>query len=128
MTPTPFTMRFDFGDVVLVPFPFTNQAGVKQRPAVVVSSAEYADARPDIVIMAITSQVRPVLGHADYVIADWQGAGLLKASLVKPVLATIEQSLVRRVLGRLADADSDGLRGMLRFVLGPQSAGIGASG
>ena len=31
--------RFDFGDVVLVPFPFTDQSGTKKRPAVVVSIA-----------------------------------------------------------------------------------------
>jgi mRNA interferase MazF len=29
-------LRFDFGDVVLVPFPFTDQSGTKRRPAVVV--------------------------------------------------------------------------------------------
>lgn len=32
-------MRFDFGDVVLVPFPFTDQSGTKKRPAVIVSIA-----------------------------------------------------------------------------------------
>lgn len=110
-------MGFEFGDVVLVPFPFTNQVGVKQRPAVVVSSADYADARPDIVIMAITSQIRPTLGFAEYIIVDWQAAGLLKPSLVKPVFATIEQILVRRVMGRMSEPDGDGLRGALEFIL-----------
>ena len=47
--------RFDFGDVVLVPFPFTDQSGTKRRPAVVVSLAGYNMSRRDIVIMAITS-------------------------------------------------------------------------
>ncbi len=37
--------RFAFGDVLLVPFPFTNQAGAKQRPAVVVSSNSYGAQR-----------------------------------------------------------------------------------
>ena len=54
--------RFDFGDVVLVPFPFTDQSGTKRRPVVVVSLAGYNMSRRDIVIMAITSQVRPSLG------------------------------------------------------------------
>jgi mRNA interferase MazF len=54
--------RFDFGDVVLVPFPFTDQSGTKRRPAVVVSLAGYNMSRRDIVIMAITSQARPSLG------------------------------------------------------------------
>lgn len=111
-------MPFDFGDVVLIPFPFTDQAGVKQRPAVVVTSSEYAEARPDIIVMAITSRMRPSLGYAEYVIADWQGAGLVKSSLVKPVLASIEQSLVRRVMGRLGDADLEGLREVIEFILG----------
>ena len=56
------TSRFSFGDVVLVPFPFTDQSGTKKRPAVVVSSHSYNASRRDIVIMAITSQVRTPLG------------------------------------------------------------------
>lgn len=31
----PPTTSFEFGDIVLVPFPFTNQAGTKRRSAVV---------------------------------------------------------------------------------------------
>ena len=49
--------RFSFGDVVLVPFPFTDQTGAKKRPAVVVSGSAYSTARRDTMIMAITSQL-----------------------------------------------------------------------
>ena len=93
--------RFCFGDVVLVPFPFTDQSGTKKRPAVVVSSAGYSASRRDIVIMAITSQVRTPLGFGEAMVDDWQGAGLIKASSLKPVFTTIEQGLVVRVMGRL---------------------------
>ena len=34
-------MPFEFGDVVLVPFPFTSRAASKRRPAVVVSNRAY---------------------------------------------------------------------------------------
>jgi mRNA interferase MazF len=37
----PPTTGYSFGDVVLVPFPFTDQSGIKKRPAVIVSSAAY---------------------------------------------------------------------------------------
>jgi mRNA-degrading endonuclease toxin of MazEF toxin-antitoxin module len=50
-------MPYDFGDVVLVPFPFTNQKAFKKRPAVIVSSRGYNAARPDVIIMAVTSQL-----------------------------------------------------------------------
>jgi mRNA interferase MazF len=51
-------MPFEFGDVVLVPFPFTNQIASKKRPAVIVSNRTYNAAKPDVVLMAVTSQLR----------------------------------------------------------------------
>jgi hypothetical protein len=48
-------MRYQFVDVVLVPFPFTDQSATKQRPGVIVSSAAYHDARRDLILMAVTS-------------------------------------------------------------------------
>ncbi len=36
----PFMTRFEFGDIVLVPFSFTDQTTNKKRPAVVISSQE----------------------------------------------------------------------------------------
>jgi mRNA interferase MazF len=47
-------MPYEFGDVVLVPFPFTNQVTTNQRPAVIVSAAAYNRTKPDVVVMAIT--------------------------------------------------------------------------
>ena len=103
-------MPFDFGDVVLVPFPFTDQTTSKKRPAVVVSNRAYNTARPDIIVMAITSQRRPNPGLGDVGLASWQAAGLLKPSVVKPVFATLEQRLVLRTLGTLAADDQATLR------------------
>jgi mRNA interferase MazF len=114
----PFNGVPDFGDVVLVPFPFTNQSTTKQRPAVVVSTRAYAQARPDLVLMAITSQVRSPLAFGEAVIADWQTAQLLKPSVVKPLLATLEQSLIIRQLGSLSSADQAALRKALAVILG----------
>ena len=91
--------------MALVPFPFTDQSGTKKGPAVVVSSHSYNASRRDIVIMAITSQVRTPLGFGEAMVADWQAAGLVKASVLKPVFTTIEQALVIRIMGTLAAAD-----------------------
>ena len=46
----PNTTDYRFGDLVLVPFPFTDQTGTKKRPAVVVSSDTYQGQRPDVVL------------------------------------------------------------------------------
>ena len=112
------TTRFEFGDIVLVPFPFTDQAAAKQRPAVVVSNAAYNRAKPDLLLMAVTSQLRATAALGEIWIGQWQAAGLLKPSAVKPVFATIEQRLVIRRLGTLATADQAALRQAIGEVVG----------
>ncbi|MGH6956615.1 MAG: type II toxin-antitoxin system PemK/MazF family toxin [Caulobacteraceae bacterium] len=109
---------FEFGDVVLVPFPFTSQAASKQRPAAVVSSGAYNLERPDIMLMAITSQLRPTPALGEVWLRHWQGAGLLKPSAVKPVIATLEQRLVIRRLGVLDAEDQGALRAAIGQIVG----------
>jgi mRNA interferase MazF len=111
-------MAHSFGDVVLVPFPFTNQSGAKKRPAVIVSGSRYNAGRRDLVIMAITSQVRQPLGFAEALVADWQSAGLLKPSVLKPVFTTIEQGLVARTMGALSSTDLRTLQETLSQAIG----------
>lgn len=111
------TTGFRFGDVVLIRFPFSNQRSAKQRPAAVASSDAYNADQPDLIIMAITSQWGAEEPRWDINIENWTEAGLLKASALKPVLATVERRLVRRRLGRLHDDDLARLRGLLDVML-----------
>lgn len=83
-------MPFEFGDVVLVPFPFTSQAASKKRPAVVVSAGAYNAAKPDVILMAITSQLRAQAVFGEVWVRDWKATGLLKPSAIKPIFATLE--------------------------------------
>ena len=110
-------MPFEFGDVVLVPFPFTSHSASKRRPAVVVSGARYNQSKPDIVVMAVTSQLRPTATLGDVWVSEWQQAGLLKPSAVKPVFATLEQGLLIRSLGRFVEADRSALAAAISEIL-----------
>lgn len=113
----PSTTIYSFGDVVLVAFPFTNLLTTKKRPAIVISHTTYQAARPDIILMAITSQTRSAPMIGEFPLQDWQGAGLAKPSLVKPLIATLEQSQIIRVLGKLAPSDEASLRKLLTQIL-----------
>jgi mRNA interferase MazF len=106
-----------FGAVILVPFPFTDQTTSKPRPAVVVSSHAYNSQKGDLILMPITSQLH-ANAFAEVAVSDWRGANLLKPSAVKPVLATLEQSLVIRVLGTLVSRDAGALRQALQLMIG----------
>lgn len=109
---------YQFGDLVLVPFPFTDQSASKNRLAVVVSSTAYNTQRPDLIVMAVTSQFRPSAIIGEVEIVKWQKAGLLKPSVVKPVIATLEKNLVRKSLGTLEDKDLASLRAAFALILG----------
>ena len=104
--------------MVLAPFPFTNQAAFKQRPAVVVSSRAYNTSKPDVIIMPITSQIRPNSALGEVLIGEWQQAQLLKPSAIKPVFATLEQRLIIRRLGVLQAQDQSALRSAISAVVG----------
>jgi mRNA interferase MazF len=109
--------RFSKGDVILVPFPFSDQTTTKKRPAVVVSADNYNNTSQDIIIMAITGQTSSYIGIGEFLIEDWQGAGLLKSSAVKSAISTIEQRLVVKSLGRLSSKDLSTLHKALRELL-----------
>jgi mRNA interferase MazF len=118
MIPSDESGRLGSGDIVLVPFPFTDQTAAKQRPAVVISTAAYNAARPDIILMAITSQMRATAAYGEVWVTRWEDAGLLKPSAVKPVMATLDAALVIRQLGTLAPDDSRALRTAIASIIG----------
>jgi mRNA interferase MazF len=111
-------IRYAFGDVILVPFPFTDLSTKKQRPAVVISSNRYNTERPDLILLAITSQVRASLAFGEAPVADWQPAGLIKPSIFKPLITTIEQVLVIKRLGNLSTNDKTVLRTVIEKIVG----------
>jgi mRNA interferase MazF len=114
----PSTIGYSFGDIVLVPFPFTDQSISKRRPAIVVSSDAYHRDRPDLIVIAVSSQGRPLREVGEASIAEWEAAGLLKPSVIKPLLATLRRDLAIRKLGTLAQADLQALRKVLHMILG----------
>ena len=103
------------GDILLVPFPFTDQSSSKQRPAVVLNGESYNRDHPDIILAPITSKV--AITSDEVALSDWQSAGLIKPSAVKPVLSTFETFLVRRQLGTLTSADIDAVRTLFQRIL-----------
>ncbi len=83
----------------------------------VISSAAYQRERPDLIILAVTSQTKPAATVGEVQVQDWKQAGLLKPSVMKPVIATIERRLVRRRLGKLSNVDQRSLRAAIEHII-----------
>jgi mRNA interferase MazF len=107
---------YERGDVVLVPFPFTDLSATRTRPAVVVSVHDFAQATGDFTVAMITSVPRTTA--YDYELSDWQAAHLLRPSWVRAKLATLDPALVRHQPGRLSDADLAQVEQRIRLALG----------
>ncbi|HBO96676.1 MAG TPA: PemK family protein [Candidatus Omnitrophica bacterium] len=90
------------GDIVLVPFPFTDLTSSKVRPAVIVS----ADPQPEDITIAFISSVLPhTLAKTEFLLTskdkNFAASGLKKDSVFKMgKLLTVSSSLIVRRLGR----------------------------
>lgn len=106
---------FKQGDVLLVPYPFTSQTGSKQRPAVVISSLDYNQTHPDIILAPVTSQIRALPDQV--ALTEWRAAGLVKPSVIKPILSSFDIRLIRRKLGELSASDRAQVRTLFAKIL-----------
>lgn len=89
------------GDIVLIPFPFSELTNIKLRPAVVVS--ETKDRYKDLIVCAISSQLPVIPSVAEIVINPDNKNGLRVASVLKvDRIFTLKQEKVVAVLGNLS--------------------------
>src|SRR5688572_16843115 len=118
----PPTTTYEFGDVIFVPFPYSDLTGSKKRPAVVVGSPAFKNLQAVVISPGTFNQVRldlllvvPVTsntsgGFDSVSIVDWVRAGLVGPSVAKPNFQTILKDRVIRKIGKLSDEDKEALR------------------
>ena len=104
------------GDVVLIPFPFTDLTTIKTRPAVVVSVNSFEEETSSFTVAMITSI--PHTTTYDYALKDWQAANLLSPSWVRAKLVTLDPRLVRYCPGKLTNRDLTEVEKRIRLALG----------
>jgi mRNA interferase MazF len=92
---------YRLGDVVVVPFPYSDRASEKRRPALVVSNARL-HALGYVWLAMITSAERDP-ARFDHAIEDLGAAGLSAPSIVRPTkIACVEPRRILRTAGRIA--------------------------
>ena len=88
------------GDIILIPFPFTDLTGNKNRPALVLVSGEL-----DVTIAFISTQLK-WKESSDILLEPTEKNGLKKNSVVRlSKLATVDNELVLGILGSLDYAE-----------------------
>jgi mRNA interferase MazF len=103
---------YDKYSVVVVPFPFTDQTATKKRPALVLSSSEFNISVSHSVLAMITSAKNSNWLY-DVAISDLDSAGLSSASIVRMKLFTMDNRLIIRQAGILANIDRQAVEKVL---------------
>ena len=87
------------GDIVLVPFPFTDLSGQKVRPALVLHASVRGE---DCIVAFISSVPRERVGRFEMALAPSMKNGLkIRSTLRLDKLATLEKKVVIGVRGAL---------------------------
>jgi mRNA-degrading endonuclease toxin of MazEF toxin-antitoxin module len=85
-------------------------AETKVRPAVVIASHTYLSERPDVLVGILTTKLPRIAGSTDWVLLDWQSAGLRASSCFRAYVLTMHRAELT-VIGHLSERDWSQVRG-----------------
>ncbi len=97
--------KLNFGDIVLLKFPFTDGKTYKRRPALIINDFDDGD----VILCRITSQIFKT--RNDILIEDWKKAGLKLPSVIRVhKMATLEKDLVEIIMGHAENSIKEKVR------------------
>jgi len=89
-------------DLLLVPFPFSNQSGKKVRPVIVISNNEFNQYSEDILVIGVTSNNLKDKYTIDLTKKDLDEGNLITKCYIKiENLLKIDKELVIKKIGRI---------------------------
>jgi mRNA interferase MazF len=108
-------MNYSKGEIILLPYPFTDLTTRKVRPAVVVSSEK--GKYEDIFVIPLTSRVHN-LSEGEFVLENWQEAGLNVPTAIKRGCILVDAGLIIKKIGNLTEKDLLLVNNALKIWLG----------
>ena len=91
--------KLNFGDIVLLKFPFTDNKTFKRRPALIMN--DFNDG--DVIVCRITSQIYQT--EYELLIDDWEESRLKLPSVIRVhKIATLEKDMVEVVMGQISNS------------------------
>ncbi len=106
------------GEVLLVEIAFSGTPGRKKRPAVVISVERFHRGGTKLIVAGLTSNITSPARFGDVSIQHWQKAGLVKPSVFRGVVTTVDELDVIRTMGVLDAKDFEQLESSIAELLG----------
>lgn len=89
------------GDIVLIPFPFSDLSTSKKRPAIIISNGAYNMHNDDVICCAITSNPRNYVGCVAITNADLDKGHLNYESQIRPTKVFTLNKIIIKSLAKL---------------------------
>ncbi len=95
-------MTYEQGEIVLIPYPFSDLSNIKQRPVLILSNNSYNSKTEDIIVCGITSNIKEseysvLLNNKDLI----EGNLPIKSRIKADKLFTLKNSLVKKKIGKV---------------------------
>lgn len=97
-------------DVVVVPFPFTDTAQTKRRPALVLSQNTFFGDEIEHSVMAMITSKKNDPWPLDCEITNKKPSGLTAPSVVRMKIFTLDHRFIIRKIGRLSPKDQNQIK------------------
>jgi len=109
-------MICNFGNIVIVPFPFVDNAKSKSRPALIVSSKAFNESHSHSVMAMITTSTS-TSWESDVLIQNLKLAGLPVKSSIRVKLFTLDNRLIKKTIGSLDQATTKEIKKVISSYL-----------
>ena len=98
-------IQYKQGEIILVPFPYTNLVDIKQRPALVLSKNEDNERKEDLIVCAITSQLKESTESILITTENLEKWALPKQSAIKvSKIFSLDKNIIRKSFGKINEA------------------------
>lgn len=92
-------------DIIVVPFPFTDKASTKRRPALILSNENSFNKIAKHCIMVMITSAKHSCWPLDVNISEYEKSGLPNPSIIRMKFFTLDNRLIIKKLGRLSEKD-----------------------
>ncbi len=103
------------GDIVLVPFPFTDLSGQKIRPALIVTSTSKDS---DVIVIFITSNIKLKIKDSVPILPSTQNGIKVSSGIVCSKIATLDRNIILGKIGFIENFVQNKVDVSLKKVLG----------
>ncbi|MEK6897349.1 MAG: type II toxin-antitoxin system PemK/MazF family toxin [Nanoarchaeota archaeon] len=106
------------GDMLLVPFPFSDQSGRKVRPVIVLSNDEFNEHSQDIIAIGITSNISKDKYTLDLDNKDLKEGKLMTKCVIKVEnILRLDKSLIIKKIGKIKEGKLDKIIKILNEII-----------